>query len=125
RQQWQKTADEFVALNSKVDIKARAETILHAPDEARTASEYAPVHARDLDIGANVLLLAAQLARVKPAKDKADELQVGLTVDATGLKRRAVWAAWDDKEHRCGRWGALLAAGAVLRTVPLDQVVSY
>lgn len=125
RQQWQKLADEFTALSSKVDTNAAAETILHSSAEARTAWEYAPAHARDLSTGANVLLLAARLAGVKPAKGKVDELLVGLTVDANGLKRRAVWAAWDDKEHRCGRWGALLAAGARLRAVPLGQAESY
>lgn len=125
RQQWQKTADEFTELSSKVDTNARAEDILHASVEARTAWEYAPVHGRDLDIGANILTLAARMAGVKMDKGKGDELQVGLTVDATGLKRRDVWAAWDDTSHRCGRWGALLAAGARLRTVPLDQVESY
>lgn len=125
RQQWQKLAGEFTELSSKVDTNATAESILRAPDEARVAWEYAPAHARDLDIGANVLTLAARMAGVAPDKGKRDEFQFGLTVDATGLKRRAVWAAWDDTEHRCGRWGALLAAGAVLRTVPLDQVASY
>lgn len=125
RQQWQQTAAEFVELSSKVDTNAPAETILHDSVEARTAWEYAPVHARDLDIGANILTLAARMAGVPMDKRKTDELQVGLTVDATGLKRRDVWAAWDDTEHRCGRWGALLAVGARLRTVPLDQVESY
>lgn len=120
RQQWQADADAFAELSSKVDTNAPAEAILHASAEARAGWEYAPVHARDLDIGASVLTAAARLAGAK-----VDELKFALTVGVNGLKRRAVWAAWDDKEHRCGRWGALLAAGAALRTVPLDQVESY
>lgn len=120
RQQWQQDADAFTELSSKVDTNAPAEAILHASVEARTAWEYAPVHARDLDIGASALTVAARMAGAK-----VDELQFALTVGVNGLKRRTVWAAWDDTEHRCGRWGALLAAGAQLRTVPLDQVASY
>src|SRR5690606_37783359 len=94
RQQWQATADELTALSGQVDTNARAEDILHAPVEARTAWEYAPAHARDLDIGANVLTLAARMAGAKMEKGKRDELRFGLTVDTTGLKRRAAWAAW-------------------------------
>src|SRR5690606_20683834 len=70
RQQWQEAADEFTELSSKVDTNTQAETILHASVEARTAWEYAPTHAQDLETRANALMLAARMAGAK-----ADELK--------------------------------------------------
>jgi hypothetical protein len=68
---------------------------------------------------------AATLAGVSVSDTERDTILLPLTVDTAGKHRRKVWTAWARTDGRTGRWGALAAAGCVIRAADLDQLQAY
>lgn len=123
-----------------VDPEAPAEAVLDLPAKAQAAWKSAGTISADLTSLVNPLAAAARLADI--AHD--DDHVLPLTVDATGVDDlRRLWTAWDVEtaqtiaerraangspftestptRSRCGRWSALLDAGATLRACPPED----
>lgn len=116
-------ATAFTAAAGRIDPEAAAEELITAPEPQRQAWTAALLAAHNLDATLPVLAAAADLAGVPI---RTPEATIALTVDATGVHRRRLWESWDSVGHRCGRWSALLAAGATLRALPdLANFQSY
>lgn len=137
-------ATKLTASAAAVDIEAHPEAVLGARDTARRAYLDAPALAAELTRLLPALKSAAVLAEV--CDDNADH-DLALAVDPAELPRRDVWTAWDTEateaaaerraaggspftttpvtRSRCGRWGALLAAGCTLRACPPEAFTAY
>jgi hypothetical protein len=135
----------FMAATAAVDVEASADAVVDLSDKARKLWRSAPNLADDLDRVAIALHSAAVLAGIA-ADDPAGKILV--CVDADGTETDAIRAAWDIKEtqlrnarsaannsvftdhptvimSRCGRWSALLRAGAVIRPCPADELIEH
>jgi hypothetical protein len=117
-----KAAAEFSTAAQLVDPDASAESIIVNNEEQRTAWAELPRYAARIDSLIAGLRAAAELTGTST---KRQEAQLALTVDATGLHRRRVWAAWHDTGSRAGRWGALVRLGATIRAATLDGFTEY
>ena len=121
-----------------IDPNTPADQVVAASEKIRKAWSACATHAAELDKALPVMRAAAELAGIC-GSDPDDALD--LAVDANGLPREQILAAWtiEDREAvaqrqandgfsrapvthtRCGRWAALLAAGATLRAQPANQ----
>lgn len=112
-----------------VDIAARAEDVISGTAKARTAWEYAPLHAQALEQAATVLHEAAYLAEVQlhhTTHERHTDQRLALTLDPSTLGIRELWSLWDqEEEHRAGRYGALAAAHVKLRAADIDDFAPH
>lgn len=131
-------AQAFTDAATICDPNTPADQVVAASEKIRKAWSAGATRAAELDKLLPVLRAAAELAGLVGADP--DDV-VDLAVDANGLPREQVLAAWtiEDREAvaqrqandgfsrapvthtRCGRWAALLAAGATLRAQPANQ----
>lgn len=137
-------AAKLTAAHQAVDIEADPERVLDLPDKARKLWRQAPDLAAEVDRVAEALRAAAILAgladastaaRIAVCVDPAD-IPTELIFDAWTITEREDQAARDAATHtvfttappvsrsRTGRWGALLAAGAVLRAATPEHLAS-
>jgi hypothetical protein len=143
--QFNSAADKLTDAFRAVDIEAPAEQILNRPDKERKMWTDAAVQADELTRLMGALHAAAGLAGC----EDTDEALIALCVDPTQAHRREVWTAWETEESeakaartaanhlpfsdtmtmptpsRCGRWSALLRAGAIIRACPADEFSEY
>ncbi len=116
-------AKAFTAAATRMDPEAGSDALVHARAAQREAWLAAPTLAAALDDARNVLFAAAALNGARGdvafgnvATDQATtELQISLACEPGNAHRRKVWAAWNKKEGRTGRWGALAALRVKLR----------
>jgi hypothetical protein len=116
-------AQAFTEAASAVDVQADAADIVNAPDEQRAAWTAAEALAGQIDAALPVLTVAAQLAGI--AVDAETGSLLAMCVDTTDLHRRALWAAWESQDARCGRWAALVKLGARIRAADLTDIAAY
>ena len=114
-----------------------ARDMVAADKESQSHWLAAEVNAAKLTELIPALLAAAQLTglRIDMADERINEAWwsavidpaaiFGLTVDAGTLHRRRVWDAFNTEGGRCGRWSALVAAGARIRAVALADYQPY
>ncbi|MGP5252670.1 hypothetical protein ACTXM8_10375 [Brachybacterium alimentarium] len=105
-----------------VDIITDAEDLITADDTERQAWADAAQHADKLEQLVDVLAHTAALAGLTT---HTDEAVFGLTAQVPDdVTRREAWDAWDST-GRCGRWGALIAAGVTITAPDLDDFTPY
>jgi hypothetical protein len=93
-------------------------------DEQTQAWADAPTLAVQLGNALPILTTAAELAGKTVNPDDGGTL--ALCIDTAGADKRRLWAAWETETGRCGRFGALYAAGAKIRACPdLDTFAPY
>ncbi len=137
-----KAAVKFADTHSAVDVEAPAEVAVDMPDRQRKLWRDAPSLAAELDRLAPSLHACAVLAGLA-ADDPNGEIAV--CVDASDIAADVIAAAWMTPETerkaartatnagpfsgrpaptitRCGRWSALLAAGATIRARSAELV---
>jgi len=122
RDQFNATANDFIAHTAIVDPESDAKTLVSASDEVRTAWLNAEVLAGKLDALTDALADAAILAGTK-INNQPDKF--GLVVNAEGVHRREAWTAWNTSNNRCGRWSALHQLGCELRAAELGEHKPY
>jgi hypothetical protein len=130
-------AAAFTTAAQAANAEADARTMVTADDAQRQAWLAAEVNAATLTDLIPPLLAAAQLTglRIDLADERINEAWwsavidpaaiFGLTVDAGTLHRRRAWDAFNTEGGRCGRWSALIAAGARIRAAALDDYAPY
>lgn len=139
--QFSAAADKLTAADQVVDIEAPAEQVVDLPDRARKLWRQAPALAADLDRLAPALHAAAVLAGL--AADTGDA-EIHVCVDAAGVDPAVIAEAWSTPDrqakaaraaanagpftgqaaptrNRCGRWSALIRAGAQIRALHPDR----
>jgi hypothetical protein len=62
---------------------------------------------------------------MSPDPPSANLATLPLCVDTSNHKRRTIWAAWDNKDGRCGHGAALYKAGITIRAASLDNFEPY
>lgn len=111
-----------------VDITAPAERVISASHKERSAWEFAPAHANEVEQLAQLLATTAILAGCTLAHTShttnTDRL-TAVTLDTLNADRRALWTAWDSTDHRAGRFGALATAGFTIAAPTLDSIAPY
>lgn len=116
------TAAKFTKAAAIVDPEASADAMVTAGERERKAWTQAALAAVDLTTKVSALVSAASLAG---AGITTHDTHLPLLVDTEGHHRRRVWEAWDNTDGRTGRWGALVAAGVMIRTAGLDDYTPY
>jgi hypothetical protein len=136
-EQYNGAAAEFTTAAQAADVEADAAAMVAAEEPARQAWLNAVIAASRLTELVKPLVAAAQLAGTR--LDAADEAVAqawwdapihkaalfGLLVDAGEVHRRRAWEAFEREGGRTGRWGALVAAGARIRAVALEDFAPY
>lgn len=135
--QFTAAADRLLAVHKLVDLEAPAERVVDMADKPRKGWRDAPGIAAELDRLAPALHAAAVLAGV--CADTPDA-EIAVCVESTGLDPHLLADAWNTPEReakaarsaqatspftglpaatqsRCGRWSALIKAGATIRAV--------
>jgi hypothetical protein len=92
-------------------------------DTQRHAWTHAAALAAQLDDLLPILQTAAQLAGVDVNDENGSLLAACVHTDGTG--KRPLWAAWDTRDTRTGRWGQLAATGAQIRAATLETITEY
>jgi hypothetical protein len=124
--QFDQQAKAFMGAASTANVEADAADMLKTgTGKQHRAWLDAESHARRLSDLVEPLTAAASLAGVKIADTERDTILLPLTVDTAGQHRRKVWTAWLHTDGRTGRWGALAAAGCVIRAADLDELQVY
>lgn len=121
-------AKQLTADVNTVDIAAPAERVISASQKERSAWEFAPSHANDVEQLAHLLATAAALAGctlTHTSHTTHNDRLTAVTLDTLNADRRALWTAWDNTDHRAGRFGALTAAGFTLKAPTLDNITPY
>jgi hypothetical protein len=120
----------FGALTSGFSVSAHpavlstdARTVAAMADDQRAAWSAAEQLVAQLDATVPVLTVAAELAGVTVDNETGSLL--ALCVDTTDQPKRALWAAWETKDGRCGRWAALVRLGARIRAADLTDIAPY
>lgn len=117
-------AEQLAAAAALIDPEADPETVVSESAAKRTAWAAAPLHANDLNRLIDPLRAAAWLAGADTYG--SDQLLLALLTDPKNAHRRRIWQAWETRDGRTKRWGALLAAGADLRAHRhLDRLQPY
>jgi hypothetical protein len=117
-------AEAFAAAASVTDVETTdAADVAAMADDQRAAWTAAAALAAELDTALSLLTVAAQLAGVD-VNDETGSV-VSLCVDTTTAAKRVLWAAWDVRGTRTGRWGALAAAGARIAAQPLETIQPF
>jgi hypothetical protein len=115
-------AEALAAAAKAVDLSRPADEILLAPDAQRRAWSDAAVLSAELDRLAELLDLAARLARLGHDATGSHHGHIGaLTIDRPSLNNLATWQALEQPTHRAGRWSELVTLGARIRAVEPDQ----
>ena len=130
-------AAAFTTAAQAANPERSARDMVAADKESQNHWLAAEVNAAKLTELIPALLAAAQLTglRIDMADERINEAWwsavidpaaiFGLTVDAGTLHRRRVWDAFNTEGGRCGRWSALVAAGARIRAVALADYQPY
>jgi hypothetical protein len=106
-----------------VDGEAAAEAVVTAAEAERTAWASLPALAAQSDTLVGGLRATAALVGVS-TKEQGQLLS--LCVDASGVHRRQVWAAWcSSSGTRASRWGALVRLGCRVRAHDLVGFEKY
>ena len=114
-------AARFVACASATDVTAPAERIVALDAKSRETWMDAETAAAELDAVLAALVNAANLAGIATTDRSGGFLTgslIALATDPGASHRRRVFEAWASK-GRCGRWAALLSAGATLKAATL------
>jgi hypothetical protein len=92
-------------------------------DDQRAAWTAAAALAVQLETALSLLRVAAQLA----GADISDETGsvVSLCVDTTTTAKRVLWQAWDVRDGRTGKWGAIAKTGARIRAATLETIQPF
>jgi hypothetical protein len=142
--QFDAAAQAFTNAAAEADPELHAEQAIALPAKQQQAWKQAAAAVCDLNRLAPPLKSAAVLGGICPDTKEADLV---LMVDPREANRRTLWAAWeielaeDQAERatkngspfttgqlarsRCGRWGAVLKAGAAIRACPPDAFTEY
>jgi hypothetical protein len=143
-QQFDTAAQALTAAAADADPELSAEQAITLPAKQQSAWKQAAAAVADLNRLAQPLKSAAVLGGICQDTKEAD---LPLMVDPREANRRTLWDAWEielaeDKAERaakngspfttgqlvrsrCGRWGAVLKAGAAIRACPPDSFTDY
>jgi hypothetical protein len=117
-------AAAFTDTATAVDIDTTdANTVAAMPDDQRAAWSAAEQLCARLDAAVPTLTVAAELAGVTVDNETGSLL--AMCVDTAGMRKRELWRAWDTKDGRCGRFGALVKLGAIIRAANLENIAPY
>ena len=98
-----------------VDPESDASAVVTADEAVRTAWVEAPLHASELDRMAEAPATAAQLADIRVPVDHG---ALTLICEPGQADQLELARAFNAKGGRCGRWSAMLSAGARFRALP-------
>ncbi|HYB39193.1 MAG TPA: hypothetical protein VEF72_28040 [Mycobacterium sp.] len=115
-------AADFVAAANAVDVEAAADMVT-APDDQRTAWTQAATLASRLDAILPTLVVACELAGTH-IDDETGSL-LAMCINTTDQDRRALWAAWESQDGRCGRWAALVKLATIPAAENLADIAPY
>lgn len=113
-----------------VDVEAAPEAVIQSSAKARTAWEFAPAHARDVETAVATLHLAASLAGANLAhvshERQDDQVLTLLTLEhpEAGDPMRELWRTFDSEPGRTGRLGALARAGLLTGPPALEALTA-
>lgn len=116
-------ASEFAAAATVIDAEAPAATVVNASDDERAAWSTAERAAAELDAVLPTLVAASELANIHITAQDGTVLM--LCVDPGNLHRRRLWQAFETRDGRTRRWGALAKIGATIRACALDDIKPY
>jgi hypothetical protein len=143
-EQFNTAAQAFTAAAAVVDVELPAAAAINLPTKEQQAWKNAAAAVADLNRLTGPLKSAAVLAGICEETADAD---LALMVDPAAANRRQLWDAWEIEQteakaeraaanqspfttaqvvrSRCGRWSAVLTAGAILRACPPDAWTEY
>lgn len=115
-------AQQLTTISQQVDVDGDAARLLNANEKDRAAYVNAEIIATQLDQLASVTIDAAVLCGHVISTDAH---KIGLLINAKDLHVRRVYEAWASTDGRTGKWGKLLALGADIEAVDLDEYKPY
>ena len=100
----------MVKAMSTVAADADPVALVEEPDKLRIWGSI-PALAAETEVALDALVKAARVAGIPD--DEPNQIGLALVIP-DGIKRRDVWAAWEHREGRVGRWGALHTLGVTI-----------
>lgn len=110
---YSKAAKAITDAHNTVDMDGPTEAMLGAGKAETDAYLSAPLLVSRIEGALSDLVVAAALLGLE--QTNTENGRIGLSVSTGTATPRQVWSAWQTTNGRTGRWGALLATGAVLR----------